>query len=71
MTDGRVAFDGHLARVRPVATKHEREQRGLARAIRPDQPDSVAAIDLQRRVLKEHARPKRLRHFRNRQHERS
>ena len=71
MTERRVAFDVHLAGVRRVVTQHEREQRGLPCPIRPDQPNPVAAIDLQRRVFKQNARSKRLGHMRNRQHGRS
>jgi len=48
--------------VRRVVAEDEREQRGLARAVRADQPDAVAAIDLQGRVLEQHARPKGLGH---------
>ena len=51
MADRRLALDRHFARVRRVASEDQREQRGLARAVRADQPDAVVAVDLERHVL--------------------
>ena len=43
----------HGARVRLPLLENDGEQRGFARAVRPDQRDAVAVIDLQRGVLEE------------------
>ena len=43
----------HRAGVRLPLLEDDGEQRGLARAVRPDQRDAVAIIDVQRRVLKQ------------------
>ena len=62
MADRRLRSTRHFARVRRVAPEDEREERGLARAVRADQPDAVLAVDLQRHVLEQHAVAERLGH---------
>ena len=49
------AFDGDAAFVRRGVAKDERKERGLARAVRADEADAVAAVDLQRGVVKKGA----------------
>ncbi len=46
----------------------QREERGFARAVRPDEADAVAAIDLQRGVLKERATAEGFGDLRDREH---
>ena len=58
MANGGVAFDVHFAFVRPIVAEREIEQRGLAGAVRADQPNPLAAIDLQRRVREQSPRAK-------------
>ena len=50
VTDGDIAFGHHLAVVRRLLAQDERKERGLARAIRADQPEAVLPVDLQGHV---------------------
>ena len=47
VADGDAAFGGDFARVRWFLPQDDGEKRGLARPVRPDQPDPVLAVHLQ------------------------
>ena len=46
--------EAELARVRLVQTRHDVEERRLPRAVRPDQPDDLAGVDVQGDVVDRH-----------------
>ena len=54
---------GHAAFVRLDLARQQFQQRGLARAIRPDDADPVAALDAQRKIANDRAVPETLGHF--------
>src|SRR5688500_7348687 len=61
-------FQCDLPFIRRGLAQDQRKQGGLSRAIRPDKPDAIAPIYLQRRIFKENASAKGLRDLRNGKH---
>ena len=65
------ALDADRPLVRFVRPQQQRKKRRLPGPVRPDQPDPVAGIDLQRRLLKKGATGKRLADTENSEHRKS
>lgn len=61
VADRGVALPDDLAVVRRLLAQDDREQRGLASAVRPDQADPILTIQLQRDVGEQDPTAKRLR----------
>ena len=59
ITEPRAADERDLARIRCFLAEDDLEQRGFARAVRPDQPDALAGQERERNVVKQNASAKR------------
>ena len=53
IAEPRAADERDLARVRRFLAEDDLEQRGFARAVRPDQPDALAGLERERNVVKQ------------------
>ena len=58
ITDARAADERHVARVRLLLAEDDFEQRGFARAVRPDDGDALAGLERERNVVKQFASAK-------------
>ena len=58
ITDARAADERYVARVRVLLAKDDFEQRGFARAVRPDDGDAFAGLQRERNVVKQFASAK-------------
>ena len=55
VADGNAALGGDLPGVGRFLAQDDREERGLARPVRADEPDAVLAVDLQGGVGEQHS----------------
>ena len=58
IADARAADERHVARVRLLLAEDDFEQRGFARAVRPDDGDAFAGLERERNVVKQFASAK-------------
>ena len=68
IAEGGIFLQRDLPQIRRSLIQYERKKRRLPGPVRPDQPDSIAAVHLQRYILKENAPGERFGNLRNSQH---